>query len=486
MSFRPGGFGDASDGDFDDEDGFSTAEDHPHTRNFTPRLRSKPSEQENNNKLYPQSQPSDYDLHLQVLTACMTGELSTIDSFLDSGHDINAFLSSGWTLLLYACNALLPGVIEHLLKRGANPNTHKNGYTPLMAVCDSTHGKSDQCLQCISILLEAKADPNATNKDRRTALMFACKTGHPEVVMKMLEHVKDINAVDNDGRSAIFYAVTSNHPEIVKILMSKKASVGLKDRRDLTIRDIASTKGFDDILEMLEFEEEEIESFCPVAHVTEWKEAFSGIKGTKERFVNVDVAAVLYGLGLERYRPIFQGMELHEFLQLTEQDLVRLGMDVGYHRKQFLSGLMQFHTWRWSHLSLGSINKTISHTLYDGVMALGNVARQIGVIGSSFRFIKRSVLQIGKPKETLSEIQNKTFKDELQKTEETLGSLRKDLDQMLKFAKKVERDSVVYPPPEYIGPDKKKTMSRWPIILGATVMAGFYLSKTGYPTRLWN
>ncbi|XP_063987490.1 ankyrin repeat, SAM and basic leucine zipper domain-containing protein 1 [Diachasmimorpha longicaudata] len=485
MSYRPVGWGDSSDGDFDDEDGFSIADDHPHKPKVLRPRAKNPSGQEPDQQ-YLQSQPSDYDLHLKVLTACMTGDLATIDSYLASGHDINVFLSSGWTLLLYASHALLPEVMEYLLKRGANPNIHKNGYTPLMAACDSIHGKSDNRLQCISILLEAEADPNATSNTRTTALMLACKSGHPGVVVKLLEQVKNIDAVDNDGSSAIFYAVIGNHPEIVKILMSRNASVSLKDRRDRTIRDIASTKRFDDILEMLDFEEEEIESFSPVAYVTEWKDCFPGIKGTKEGFVNVDVAAVLYGLGLDRYRPIFKGMELHEFLQLKEEDLVRLGMDLGYHRKVFLKGLMQFHTKRWSHLSLGSLNKSLAHTLYNGVIALGNVARQISVIGSSFGFIKSNVAQLGKPKEVLSDIQNKVFKDELQKTEETLGSLRKDLDQMLKFAKNVEKDSVVYPLPEYIGPDKKKQMSSWPIILGATVMAALYLSKTGYPTRLWN
>ncbi|XP_011308508.1 ankyrin repeat, SAM and basic leucine zipper domain-containing protein 1 isoform X2 [Fopius arisanus] len=474
MSYRPAGMEDLSDGDFDDEDGFSLAE-NVHSK--------KVSGLENNKK---KCQPSDYDLHLEVLTACMTGNLSPIDSFLDAGHDVNAFLSSGWTLLLYASNALLPDVIKHLLKRGANPNKHKDGYSPLMAVCDSPHGKPDESLECISILLEAKADPNAMNKDRRTALMFACKLGHPEVILKLLEQVENIDAVDNDGRSAIFDAVTANRPEIVKILISHKASVNLKDRRDLTIQEIASTKGFDHILEMLEFEEEEIENFCPVAHVSEWRDAFPGIKEADQRFVNVDVAAVLYALGLERYRPLFKGMQLKEFLQLTDRDLVRLGMDLQYHRKVFLNGLMQFHTRRWSHLSLGSITKTISHTLYDGITALGNVARQISVIGSSFHFITMNISQGGNANEALSEIQKREFKDELKQTEETLGSLRKDLNHMLNFAKKIQRESVVPAPPDYIGPDKKKRMATWPIILGVTVMAGFYLSKTGYSTKLWN
>lgn len=40
-------------------------------------------------------------------------------------HDINDFLYTGWTLLLYAASSVQLEVIEYLLAHGADPNKHK-------------------------------------------------------------------------------------------------------------------------------------------------------------------------------------------------------------------------------------------------------------------------------------------------------------------------------------------------------------------------
>ena len=40
-------------------------------------------------------------------------------------HDVNKFLYTGWTLLLYAISSVETEIVEHLLIHGANPNKHK-------------------------------------------------------------------------------------------------------------------------------------------------------------------------------------------------------------------------------------------------------------------------------------------------------------------------------------------------------------------------
>lgn len=45
--------------------------------------------------------------------------------YFSDGNDVNEFLFSGWSMLLYASSSVLPEVIEHLLKLGADPNLHK-------------------------------------------------------------------------------------------------------------------------------------------------------------------------------------------------------------------------------------------------------------------------------------------------------------------------------------------------------------------------
>lgn len=71
---------------------------------------------------------------------------------------------------------------------------------------------------------------------------------------------------------------------------------------------------------------------------------------------------ILYGMGLENYGILFQGMDIKTFLQLTENDLCRLGIDITVHRDQFLRNLEKFHSKKWRIDSFGNIKKTDSYT----------------------------------------------------------------------------------------------------------------------------
>ncbi|XP_044018304.1 ankyrin repeat, SAM and basic leucine zipper domain-containing protein 1-like [Aphidius gifuensis] len=424
------------------------------------------------------------DLEFQLIKACMNGDINVIDQYVQAGNDVNEFLHTGWTMLLYAASSVKPNVILELLNLGADPNVHKDGLTPLMVVCSSGLGDAEHALECITLLIEMDAEPNATNKDRVTALMFACEYREPEVVSELLKHVKDIEARDCDGRTAVFYAVVGNKVENLKLLMKNNASISITDRRDLTVQEIATTKGYDSILELLSNEDCDIENYCITGKITSWVDAFPSIKKLDENIVDEGVSSILSGLGLEQYRSIFLGMELNNFLTLTDDDLIKLGMDIEFHRKEFLDGLLKFHKKKWTNKSIGVVNKSLPYTIYNGVASLGNIGRQLGVIGASFKFIKNNLLSLNENEITLSDVQKNDYIEELAATEKSLVSLKKDLNQMLHFAKKVEMTDHVDPPASYIDSEKKK--SNWPIYAGVTLMFGFYLCKTNIIKQLWN
>lgn len=44
---------------------------------------------------------------------------------LDVAYDVNKFLHTGWTLLLYAASSMQPEIIEYLLTLDADPNKSK-------------------------------------------------------------------------------------------------------------------------------------------------------------------------------------------------------------------------------------------------------------------------------------------------------------------------------------------------------------------------
>lgn len=122
--------------------------------------------------------------------------------------------------------------------------------------------------------------------------------------------------------------------------------------------------------------------------------------------------------------------------------------------------------------------------LYDGVALLGNAARQIGVIGSSFEFMKNGLRKDNSKKEILTDVQKAEYAKELKKTEKTLFLLKKDLHEVLKLAKKIEKENRDVVPPSFIG--KKEKKRNWPIIISVMLMTGMYLSKTSYIQRIWN
>lgn len=89
-------------------------------------------------------------------------------------QDVDKFLSSGWTLLLYAASYAQPQIMHLLLESGADPNKHKgkklilfislliflplvcnytDGFTPFMALCNSIKGKSEDSLECFKLLV---------------------------------------------------------------------------------------------------------------------------------------------------------------------------------------------------------------------------------------------------------------------------------------------------------------------------------------------
>ena len=153
----------------------------------------------------------------------------------------------------------------------------------------------------------------------------------------------------------------ANKLETVKILLKNNASRKIMDRRDLTAADIAATKDYDGITAILNFDEldRDLDDSCQCAKITAWIDMFE--KDLAE-FINPDVAAILGGMGLDCYKPLFKGMELKNFLKLVEYDLVELGMDIAVHRKQFIENLHRLHAKAWSLGSIGSIDNNLPYT----------------------------------------------------------------------------------------------------------------------------
>lgn len=108
------------------------------------------------------------------------------------------FDSMTWTPLLYASSMAAAEVVYELLIFGANPNLHKDSYTPLMAACSCDTADPENVLKCVQYLLLYGAIAKASDRHGMTPLMFAALHGHGEVVTLLLPH-SDLEAEDSQG-----------------------------------------------------------------------------------------------------------------------------------------------------------------------------------------------------------------------------------------------------------------------------------------------
>ncbi|OAD62595.1 Ankyrin repeat, SAM and basic leucine zipper domain-containing protein 1, partial [Eufriesea mexicana] len=329
-----------------------------------------------------------------------------------------------------------------------------DGYTPLMALCNSLEGTTEQRLKCLKILIKAGANVNATNKRRQTPLMFACILQEPKF--------------------ALMYATIANKPEIVKILIENAADITLTDFNNLTVNNIASEKGYDEILSLLNCNEEKIVDTYEISKMNNWKDMYPSLTNISNQTIDFDIFSILYGMNLEEYINIFQGMNLKTFLMLTENDLCHLGMDINAHRIQFLEHLHLFHRKNWSIQSIGAI--TDSYTLYDGILTLGVITKQIAIIGSSFQYITNNLLKLNNENVHLTEEQISNYEEKLKNTQGTLNILEKELIQVKALSKKIQKENDIGIPATYIGPEKRKI--NWPMFLSITLIVGICMSKT--------
>jgi uncharacterized protein len=140
-------------------------------------------------------------------------------------------------LMLAAVNGNLERV-DLFLKEGADPNARdKNGRTALMYAGSWTTyhsvmgGKEGRHVEIIDRLLKVGAQIDARSDDGMTALTYATAWGHPTIAKALIDRGADVNIRDKDGRSALTWAASWGRDDesLVKPLLKKGAAVSFID-----------------------------------------------------------------------------------------------------------------------------------------------------------------------------------------------------------------------------------------------------------------
>lgn len=104
----------------------------------------------------------------------------------------------------------------------------------------------------LELMLNGGQDPNARDKNGRTALMFAVINMHSTAGKLLIDHGADINAVANDGSTPLMLAASSGDTESVRELLKRGASLNGRQRwTGETALTLANRRGYRDIVELL-------------------------------------------------------------------------------------------------------------------------------------------------------------------------------------------------------------------------------------------
>ena len=181
-------------------------------------------------------------------TALMVSKTNKIFFLLlQPNANISFIEHSTSTHLMIASDLGQVAVIETLLVRYNNdPNVQNTlGWSAIMFASRNGH------LQVVELLLEKNADPNVRTNAGCTALMFTSHNGHHQVVEILLNKGANPNIQTNNGWTALIFASENGHHQVVDVLLKKGANPNIHGIDGLTALIIASNNGHLQVVALL-------------------------------------------------------------------------------------------------------------------------------------------------------------------------------------------------------------------------------------------
>mgnify|MGYP001559170824 CR=1 FL=1 len=140
-----------------------------------------------------------------------------VDIFIEDKYD---FHSVGQAIIYASQNGRVEivGFLADKIKGVGDDKKRRNleGYLSIALVRAARYGKAD----IIKLLLLKGANVNKKSfiDMDMTALIWAAKNNHPEIVKMLIDSGADNNITDKNGKTALMYAEENGHQEIVRLL----------------------------------------------------------------------------------------------------------------------------------------------------------------------------------------------------------------------------------------------------------------------------
>jgi uncharacterized protein len=151
--------------------------------------------------------------------ASKTGDLATLEQFLDQGVPVDAKNQEGQTALMNSAHKGFSPIAELLIRRNADMNLKNNyGMTALMIA--SMNGQTE----IAKLLIDHEADVDVQDpREGQTALILAVRFNAPmEVIRLLIQSGAKVSMVRKDGSTALTLAAK---PEVAQLLLENSALV---------------------------------------------------------------------------------------------------------------------------------------------------------------------------------------------------------------------------------------------------------------------
>ncbi|XP_012519420.1 PREDICTED: POTE ankyrin domain family member A-like, partial [Propithecus coquereli] len=199
-------------------------------------------------KSHSLNSPQGYVVHLKDLgkfhKAVYRGELEEVRKMFYYNRDVlNTTDKKHRTALHLACASRNAQVVAFLLdkKCDLNPCDGENR-TPLMKVCSCQLFQHEmvksavqrQAQECIIMLLERGADPNAVDVHGNSALHYAAYNGNLSIAAKLHAHGAAMEIANKEQRTPLLLALRKKKVEVAEFLIKERADINVVDRLQRT------------------------------------------------------------------------------------------------------------------------------------------------------------------------------------------------------------------------------------------------------------
>lgn len=149
---------------------------------------------------------------LDIFDVARKGTVEDVKTIMKQNPDaINSVNEEGYSPLILACYRGNIDVAKFLIKEVKDINGSSSMGTPLMAAVVKGHK------EIVQVLLGNKADPNLTDANGTTALIYAVQFNNSAIVKLLLDYKADKSKNDDKGKTAFEYAAFSNNEEIINL-----------------------------------------------------------------------------------------------------------------------------------------------------------------------------------------------------------------------------------------------------------------------------